>query len=414
MKTQFFFFILLCFFSTRIFSKDYIIKSKGFIDAQQGEVVSLKYIHIKGKKIFRISEILSPGDNQVIDLSDYYILPGLIDSHSHVFITQTTKDKTFENALSREARLNDQLRISRAKIFLREYLQEGFTSIFDLGNSGSFLDVILRDEIKNNSLYPMLFISGPGIAKEKGQFDKSTPSNLVSKEYCIINSHTDFNLILKEYTDRKVDILKIYLDNSPGTGVMDEATLRSILKNKHIKKFKKITFHSITSEGAALILKLNLKNVEHYTHYIGGSNAVEFATPTDLTEKTLLEFNYYSKVSFLAQKIRTNLLKKSKIKILFGPDFYFHSNAPNFNRAKYIKSSIDAFVEAGLSPLDIIRSMTLNPAQSLKLEDKIGQIKVGNFANLIAVKENPLIKIETIKDIRFVMNLGKPILPVSP
>jgi imidazolonepropionase-like amidohydrolase len=401
---------LLLFLNCSILNaEEYLIKNLGYIDVKSSKIISKKFIYIKNNIISKISSDFNPKDKIVIDLSNSYLLPGLIDSHSHILFTQTLSDKSFGIAALRESKLNPEFRIQRAKKFLNQYLLEGFTTLFDLGNSGYFLDNQLRNEINKNENYPLLYISGPGLATEHGQFASNAPLTNVQNEYTIINKKSDIDFILNNYINHKVDILKIYLDNAPGEGAIDKQTLSNILNNKHIKYFKKITFHSIREDGSEMIDLFKIKNVEHITFYNLSKKltSIQFATPTDLSQDTLIKFNEYSPVRYIAQKNRTHLLRKSSINILFGPDFYFDSNEENFNRAKFAKKSTKTLTEAGFSPGEILKAMTINPALSISQDNKIGQIKVGAFANIIATNENPLKSINALDNLNFIMNMGK-------
>jgi imidazolonepropionase-like amidohydrolase len=396
-------------------AKELVIKAKGYLDVASGKIISGKYIYVKDTKIIQISNSLDSKNKDIVDLGNYYLMPGLIDSHSHIFMTQTLLDKEFETALLREALLSDEVRSERAKKFLSQYLHEGFTTLFDLGNSGEFLDSKLRDEISGSRDYPMLLVSGPGIATSHGQFSSNSAMKYVVREYAIVDSQTNINKLLETYLKNKIDILKIYLDNSPGLGVLDERILKKILLNKRISYFKKITFHSLTREGAAIVNKYRIKNLEHYNYFNSSfaMSSVKFVTPTDLSKDTLLKFNYYSPSAYLAQKNKTHFLSKTNIEILFGPDFYFHTIDAGFNRAQYVIKSIEAFEDSGLSPIEIIRSLTLNPAKSVGLKDQIGQIKIGAMANIIATRENPLQSARSLYNLPFIMNKGKIVLDIK-
>lgn len=412
-----YFLILFCLFAieiTKSHAGDFLIKNKGYVDVQSGKIITGKYIYVQNRKIVNISSLFNSKNKIIIDLSNSFLLPGFIDSHAHLFVTQNIDDKNFTNALIRETKLTDDFRTKRAKDFLRQYLKEGFTSVFDLGNSGQFLDAKLRDELSEDAHFPTLYISGPGLAGDYAQFPPQTPETIVKREYNLISSNTDITALLNKYLNHKVDILKIYLDNSPGTGVIDEKNLNRILTNKLISNFKKVTFHSITPDGAALINKYKLQSAEHVDSFRLDSvsqinpSSLKFATATDLSKEALKEFNYYFPAHYIAQKNRTHYLNKQKnIRILFGPDFYFHKADADFNRAKHVKNSVKALSDAGLTPLEILRALTINPALSLSLEKSVGQIKTGAFANILATTINPTLKLEAIQQIHFIMNQGE-------
>ena len=404
----FFYTILIVFISTftKAHSSAFYIKPKAYLNVESGQMIYGKVLGIEDEKIISISDA-APLRKKIINIESLYLIPGLIDCHAHIFFTQVKEDVTFENALLRESKLTDEFRTKRAKEFLRDYLNEGFTSVCDLGNSGQFLDVQLKKTILKNSSYPDFFVSGPGIATNKAQFYPNTADTLVRKEYTIVDEKTDLENVLKEYQERNVDILKIYADNSPGVGGMDEAMLDKIYKSQKREFFKKITFHAIEKAAIEKLSKLKVVSVEHAsegTWDVDQENT--YLTLTDLPSSILKEFNYYKKVFYEYQLFRAQKAYQKKIKLVFGPDFYFHSNEKGFNRAQYVKRSIEAWQEAKIPSLEIIKALTVNPANSLRLNGKQGVIKVGAKANIIGLSDDPSIKIETINNPFFIMNKG--------
>ena len=351
----------------------------------------------------------------VVDLRSSYLLPGLIDAHAHLFFTQTKKDSSFENALEREARLGSDVRTARAKDFLKAYLTEGFTSVFDLGNSGQFLDVKLRDEIHDDPDYPLLLASGPGISNGKGQFASGAAPGVAGQEYTLINDgQTDWNNILKPYLNHHVDILKIYFDNDPSSGGLSSDDAKRILQTPGVKNFKKVTAHAIAKSSMEKLIESSLTNVEHASMFTADKRLKNiFVTVTGIDRASLKEFDYFKEPFYQYELQIAKQLSKNGNKILFGPDFYFHSDAPGFSRAKKIKQTIDFFKEAGFSNKEILSAMTYNPALSVKMNKLIGVIRPGAFANLIAVKKDPLLDIDSLKTIECIINKGRNFCPTG-
>lgn len=384
------------------------IKPIAYLDIYNGKWIYNKIITIEDGKIKKISDSLK---NHTINQLNLYLVPGFFDCHSHILFTQTIEDSNFHNALLREANLSNQLRIDRAKKFLNQYLTNGFTSICDLGNSGYFLDYQLRKQIKSQSNFPDLYISGPGIAWDLGQFNVGTEKKIAEKEYSIIDEKTNLNHLLLKYKKMNVDILKLYIDNSPGHGIMPENVIQKIffLAKKHA--FRKITIHAFTPEAVAISNRLKLEHVEHYNSFPNSQllflSKSHFITPTELSPKILKEFNYYNEHMSKFQIFRLNQLKKLSLKLVFGPDFYFHKEQNNFNRADYLNQSISFLLENKFSNLEVLRMLTLNPAQSLKLEKRTGNICIGCLAHLIGFKEDILKKWNPIKGPDFVMINGR-------
>lgn len=377
---------------------------KAYFDVEKGVMVYGKVIQVKGERITGILERSQV--KEVTELKDIYLLPGFIDCHSHVLFTQLKGETEFEDALVREARLSPSTRIERAKGFLRDYLKAGFTSLCDLGNSGRFLDVQLKKQTENDKTYPHLYVSGPGIATNKGQFPASAKMGEVGNEYTIVNSKTDVDKLLQAYLNQKVDILKIYLDNTPGEGGMDEILLKKILTHSKINRFKKITYHASELKSFELVEKFPIQSLEHVNQIaLISKNSLRYVTPTDQDMETLKEFSYYRQPFYLAQKQRLKELYQRKFNLVFGPDFYFH-NPPVFNRADYVKRTLKTYVEAEIPRVDILRALTLNPARSLGEEKEIGVIKKGAYANLIGFKKNPLETFDVIFEGPVVINKG--------
>ncbi len=393
-----------------LWAKEYYIKPKAFLDVESGKLIFNKLIKIHDKTIAAIEDPGKQDPKNIVTLNDTYLLPGFIDCHTHVLMTQTVEDQSFEKALQREMALDPEYRIKRSLTFLKDYVNAGFTSLCDLGNSGEFLDVKLKEAISEDFQYPSLYISGPGITTNRGQFERNVNLREVKKEYTIIDKSSDIDIILKKYIDKKIDILKIYLDNSPGEGNIEEALLQRIIQNKSLVKFKKITFHATNPESYKLAIKYKLKNLEHFYSYNLDPlllKNLQFITPTDLDSETLKMFNFYHKVFHDSQKKRLRDLKKYNLKIVFGSDLYFHKSNALFDRGYYSKKSIINYLEAGFSSLEIIRSLTLNPALSLGEEKKIGIIQPFSIASMVGYKKNPLKNILYILDKPLVINQGE-------
>ncbi|AUN99912.1 hypothetical protein C0V70_17730 [Bacteriovorax stolpii] len=378
---------------------------KAYFDTEKGVMIYGKVIQVKDDKItgiFNRNQVKT-----VTELKNLYLLPGFIDCHSHVLLAQLKGETEFEDTLSREARLAPADRINRAKGFLKDYLKAGFTSLCDLGNSGKFLDVQLRKQTESDKSFPHLYVSGPGIATNKGQFPENAKMGEVNNEYSIVDAKADVDKLLQGYLNQNVDILKIYLDNNPGAGSMDETLLKKILSNSKSKNFKKITYHASELKSFELAEKVGIQSIEHANQITltDKVSSLRYITPTDQDSETLKEFSYYREPFYRAQSQRLKELYKRKFVLVFGPDFYFH-NPPVFNRAQYVKRTLKTYLEANIPKIEILRALTLNPAKSLREENKVGVIKKGAYANLIGFKKNPMETFDVIFEEPMVINRG--------
>lgn len=388
---------------------DILIECKDIVDTKNLRLLNKHFILIQNNKIIKISHDKIKTNATHISLKEFYIFPGLIDSHSHVFSSQKIEDRNYSSSQVREALMPLNKRTSRAQKYLTQYLNEGFTTLFDLGNSGQFLDADLRNKISNDPMYPLMFVSGPGLSSFKGQFDRNVRNEIARKEYQLLDEKSDINNILALYIGHKVDILKIYLDNLPGEGAMDKLLLSKLLTSPLISRFKKVTFHSLNDADFQLIKKYNIKHLEHFNYFTPDMStpSLEFVTLTDLDKDTLLKFNEYNPARFLVQTNRAKRIHKSNLKILFGPDFYFDSDSFEVDRGKYVKQSIRSWTTNGFSAAEILRSMTYYPALSLHEENNFGQVTENSFANILGSKMNPLQDTSALYKIEFIMNKGR-------
>lgn len=405
--------LLFCLSSESSLASEYYIRPKAYFNSISRSWIFGKQIHIKGSRIVGIDDLKTKTTIPIVDLKDSFLLPGLIDAHSHLFFTQTKEDGSFENALKREVNLPTSFRYERARNFLKEYLSEGFTTVFDLGNSGQFQDVKLRDQVASENGFPLLLVSGPGLSNQKGQFSPDSSIEDAGKEYTLVNdSKPDWRKILESYLNHHVDILKIYFDNEPSPGGLSAEEAKQILKTAGTK-FRKITAHAISSSSMAKVLSSGMNHVEHASQFVVDKRMRNsFVTMTGIDRVTLKEFNYYREPFYQFQIQVAKELIKNGNKILFGPDFYFHSDKPGFSRAKKIKQALDFFKETGLSNGEILSAMTYLPALSVKMDKEIGVIRIGALANLVVLKSDPMTNLEALKTIECVINKGYNFCPI--
>ena len=129
---------------------------------------------------------------------------------------------------------------------------------------------------------------------------------------------------------------------------------------------------------------------------------------TDFTEKAWLAYELPAEVAKRFHDRGVDRLRRAHkigVTLAFGSDLIFY--APDETRGTWTMSLIDVFVEAGILPQDILRALIPNAARLLGVEKVRGAISPGQFADIIAVAENPLDNISTLKRVNFVMKNGK-------
>ncbi len=399
------------------------IKAGLFYDSEQNVLLKNKAIQIKGNKIVSIDELNTiPSHAAVIDLSEYTVLPGLIDGHTHVLFSQDADRDFAEHSIQSLTMESDALRALRGAKRAKSYLDVGFTSIKDLGNSGLFLDVALRDAINEGTIEgPRIFASGPIIGATGGQIYGVSPKHqsLIDLEYRIVKSVEDAKIAIREHVNQNVDLIKIAADNLPNNTRLSIDEMKMIVKTAHSYGLT-VTAHTVNNQSAWDAIKAGVDGIEH------GFNIAD-STLTLMAEKNIFlvptenSRNYMNTYVKLArydeddlewidwylnnQKKRLMTAISKGVPIVAGSDNYMDIGV---SAGKSSQDMFRAYFEAGMKPLKILQSSTYISALYLKKEDEIGALKPNAKADIIAVKGD-LMKdfINTIENIVFVMKDGK-------
>lgn len=342
-----------------------------------------------------------------ISLKKHFILPGLIDAHTHLLAGDRQKVDTWKRALELSASRPHMSRIYIGEKNSKDMLFSGFTSVRDLGNSGNFLDVILSDRIKKNiALGPDLIISGPGLATHNTQINLKYNKN----EYTLISPSTDLAVLLKKYKEQNIPWIKIYADNSNPNEAVDADLIRRAVDAAHQLGLK-IAVHGIYRWSVENALASLPDSIEHFNS-VPVVQKFESATKpyivlTDFSLKTcqssMIENDCAKTISDFKKRI--TWLKENNFNLIFGSDAVLDFTHKFKNRGEAALSSLLSLSEMGLSNLEIIIAATSMPGKMLELN--AGEIAVGQQADLVIYKENPLDNIQTLLRPNIVISNGK-------
>lgn len=185
-------------------------------DSEHGTFLRSQDIVVKDNVIEAVGANLAvPAGAQVIDLGRYTVLPGLIDAHSHLLSWVKEGDLWGENLKARMLSSvfgfgGSAMRLLRAAGRARSYLEAGITTIRDLGDSGRFLDVALRDAIAEGSVDgPRMVVSGPGLLIQCAPFAPDY-QYLSEEEYRPIKGPLDAAQAVRDHYAQWVDLIKVY------------------------------------------------------------------------------------------------------------------------------------------------------------------------------------------------------------
>jgi len=402
--------------------KDTYIKAGLFYDSEQNVLLKDKVIHVKNNRIASIGTLkMIPSNAQVIDLSEYTVLPGLIDAHTHVLFSQDATEDFSEHSIHSLTMESDAIRTLRGSKRAKSYLDVGITSVKDLGNSGLFLDVALRDAINEGTIQgPRIFASGPIMAATGGQVYGVSPKhqNLIDLEYRIINGVEDAKIAVREHVNQKVDVIKICADNIPNNTHLSIAEMKAIVETAKAYDLT-VVAHSITNQSAWNAIQAGVDGIEHGFNLADSTLTLMAKKKVFLvpTENSKAYMKIYGKLSgyedgdlpwvgnyINKMKNRLNRAIQKKVTIVAGSDNYTDIGG---TRGESSRDMFRAYFEAGMKPLDILQSATYISALNLHKENELGVLKPDAKADIIAVKGDITTDfMTTITQVVFVMKDG--------
>jgi imidazolonepropionase-like amidohydrolase len=393
-----------------------VIKCGSLIDVKNEQVKKDVLILIKGNKIEKVGTFEIPPGAEIIDLSDMTVLPGLIDSHVHLFL----HEGSYDDQLLKES---IPYRTIRAVVHARQTLEAGFTTIRDLETEGAgYADVDLKTAINQGIILgPRMQVSTRALSTTGGyalmgySWEIQVPTGAQ-----LVDGVDEVRKAVREQIKYGADWIKIYADSRRRRNeVADSLTwyltfsddeLKAIVEEAQ-KMNVKVAAHCYSSIAAQRAINAGVASIEHGLY-------LDEATLKLMKEKgvyycpTLVAYYRWSKREGLSPETRKmieNTVKlhsetfkralKVGVKIAFGSDLTesHGTNAEEF----------ELMVKYGMKPLDAIKSATIISAELLGWQDKIGSIEPGKLADIIAVKGNPLNDIKVLRDVKFVMKDGE-------
>lgn len=387
-------------------------------------------IVVRGREITAITPGFSAADSvqqasgdtvTVHDLRNGYVMPGFIDGHVHITFE-------FNNNLRLEAvQMSDPDRAMLGAEHAKRTLMAGFTTVRDVGAAGGDAVFALRDAIEKGWVPgPRIFASGQTISITGGHGDgtqgyRDDVAHLMASS-AICNGADDCRRAVREQIRRGADHIKItatggVLSNT-ATGTEQQFLddeLQAIMDSAH-SMGRKVTAHAHGKQGIDAAIRAGVDSIEHGTYLdretirLFRSNGV-FLVPTALAGKTVSDWTkdpnrmmtqpQRAKAAVVGPLMKDMVRRayEGGVAIAFGTDSGVSEHGINAQEFALL-------VEAGMTPMEAIRSATVTGAENLGKSDMIGTIEPGKRADIVAVMEDPLADVTVLEAIDFVMKDG--------
>jgi imidazolonepropionase-like amidohydrolase len=393
------------------------ISAKAMLDVENGTLIQSPLITIDDGVITSIERNKKPklGKNdELINLPQLTLVPGLMDMHVHL-----TSDPT----VSRSERLGQSIPRMAVKsaYFAKKTLEAGFTTVRNVGADG-YSVIAVRDGINAGDIVgPRIWAAGPSLGITGGHCDNNRlPPELKYTSAGVADGPWAVRTKVRENIKYGANAIKFCATGgvfSKGTkvGVQQYSLeeMKAIVEEAHMRDLP-VAAHAHGTSGIKTAIIAGVDSVEHASFLDDEAIALAKKHGTWLsmdiynTEYTLsfgeqngVDEENLNKERQVSKKQRDSFSRavKAGVNMVFGTDaaIYPHGdNAKQFSR----------MVEFGMTELQAIQSATINSAKLLKMRNKLGQIKTGYAADIIAVEGNPLKNISTLEQIPFVMKAG--------
>jgi len=400
--------VLLLFSAFSMSAQTTAIRAGHVIDPATGRVADNQVILVKDGKIVEVGpSVQIPSGAEVMDLSSSWVLPGLMDAHTHL-TARTANESDY-------LRESTALRALRGVRNARIVLEAGFTAVKDIGNDGNYAAVDIRRAIERGWFPgPTMLTAGKIIAPFGGQSRNIPPEQGPFWQYEYIDADTpdEIRKAVRQDIYYGANTIKLVADNS--AFYYSQQEIHAAVEEAHAAGLT-VAVHTFGGEAARNVI-------------LGGADAIEHGfdlsdellalmkekgvvlVGTDFPEEHLKIMgidNWTVNGKRVSERIIDRLRRAHRIgtKMAFGTDIVIEPREKD--RAQLTLDYLDVWLAAGIPPADILKAMTTNAAELFRWEGKRGAIASGQAADIIATPEDPLKDIHALRKVHFVMKDGQ-------
>lgn len=411
-----------------------LLEAAHLLDPRTGRELSPAAVLIEGDKIVDVGQpakFAARKDVSVVDLGQATLLPGLIDSHTHLLLDVVVPAegefaRRFNPEFGPDMLLaiveSPEKRVLTGAQLAREDLESGFTTVRNVGHSGIDGDTQLRDAINSGKVEgPRLLASGRKLIARGSYAQSLNPAladAILDQEFLLVDSPDEGRDAVQRNVFEAVDLIKVTLGND-----ISEPSLAAIVDQAHRQNLK-VAVHAPDHASIQEAIDAGVDSIEHGNEVTDEQlkemreKGIFFdITPTffdGLWEKIYplpgLSAEFRGRLASRDARGRSagaalvQKVVRSGVKFSAGSDMVWHF--PGKTRGEASATMFSALQHSGMPPLDIIRAVTVNAAEMLGWQDRIGSIEPGKFADIVAVPGEPLTDATELEHVKFVMKGG--------
>jgi imidazolonepropionase-like amidohydrolase len=400
-----------------------VIRAGVLIDGKSDKSRKDQVIVIRGNRIESVSDAANakiPAGASEIDLSKQTVLPGLIDSHTHIFLQGEDPAQGGYDANILSAPLA--LRAARATVAARRALEQGFTTLRDVETEGAgYGDVGIKQAIEGGYIPgPRLLVATRAISTTGGYpLEGYAPELEMPKGAQIVDGPVEARKAAREQLDHGADWIKVYMTHRSWVGKNGELVSQPTLTVEELRAIvdeahgwgKKVACHAYSGIGLHRALDGGCDSIEHGLDLDDAVIAQMLKQGTWYVPTLSVYYTDWApadtdggrrdRLRASAHEVSFKKALKAGVKIVFGTDM------GGIPWSEPIAQEFTRMVEFGMSPMDAIQSATSRAAVMLDMEGKIGIVAPGAFADIVAVSGDPLHDIKALQGVQFVMKDGK-------
>ncbi len=400
--------------------KSILLKCGKLLDTKTGIVLEKQFVLLNGNRVVSVGPTAFKADS-TIDLSDYFVMPGMIDCHTHVLLQGDITQEDYDVQVLKES---IPYRTIRGVKSAERALMNGFTTIRDLGTEGAgYADVDLKKAI-NAGVIP-----GPRMLVATLAINTTGHYPIKTSEYAWelkmpkgvqeITGADEARRAVREQLEHGADWIKIYSDRGyikqpdGNYRALSNFTLEEMnaIGSETIGSRKNFAAHAMTRDGIIAAVNAGAKSIEHglgmdeESMQLMAAKGV-FWCPTLFVNEFVAEgrAKLGSPINLMFSKSIPETFKKAVklgVKIAYGTDIGGYDwSLPQAKDFSY-------FVSWGLTPIQAMQTATVHAAELLGQVGQIGEIKAGALADIIALKQDPTKNIESLQNIDWIMKDGK-------